>query len=115
MTGGGVRSTGAPDIRSLYPLCLSNEMHRNGYIDGYAPCYLTMSSRPPSERVIDAVAETTERDPTELPPLYDTLDPDALDALLRTGFDGTVSFTFAGCSVTVGDDGEIRVEEAAPA
>jgi hypothetical protein len=41
-------------------------------------------SDPASSRVLRAVAEATETDPADLPPLYDVIDPDALDAV----FDG---------------------------
>lgn len=62
----------------------------------------------PSEQVLDAVAAATGRAPDRLPPLYDVLDPDALDALLdaRADADGsrppiTVEFRYEGCDVTV--------------
>jgi hypothetical protein len=68
-----------------------------------------------SERVIDAVADATDSDPTDVGPLYHVVDPDALDRLFapthrgacRTGH---VQFTFGGCEVTVRADGEIEVE-----
>jgi hypothetical protein len=67
-------------------------------------------ARQPSERVIDAVAETTGKDPTEMQRLYDIIDPDALDRLYRT--DGPhqsrevhTTFQFEGCTVTVDADG----------
>lgn len=40
------------------------------------------SGEPPSVRVVEAIAEAEGVDPAALePPLYDVLDPDALDAL----------------------------------
>lgn len=39
----------------------------------------------PSERVVETVAEATATDPLELEPLYDVIDPDALDRLFRPG------------------------------
>lgn len=50
------------------------------------------------------------------PPLYDVLDPDALDALFRdvdgTRRTGEVSFEYCGCHVTVASDGRVLVEDA---
>ncbi len=37
----------------------------------------------PSTAIVTAVASVLERDPLELPPLYETVDPDALDSLLQ--------------------------------
>jgi hypothetical protein len=65
-----------------------------------------------SEVVIEAVAAATGRDPMELPPLYRTVDPEAVDALFG-GADGDperdvfLSFTYAGAAVTVDDGGEL--------
>lgn len=71
-----------------------------------------------SEGVIRAVASVLERKPTPdgktdvadgheaLEPLYDTIDPDALDALFQTRKEtrqpsGEVEFMYSGCAVTV--------------
>lgn len=63
-----------------------------------------------SERVVEAVSARTRTDPLELPPLYDVLDPDALDALLATLSDGEVSFPYAGYVVTVESSGAVHVD-----
>lgn len=75
-----------------------------------------VAERSASQRVIEAVAETTGNDPTEVGPLYHVVDPDALDHLFastpgsgRTG--GRIEFTFAGCDVVVGADGSVEVSE----
>ncbi|WP_239641822.1 HalOD1 output domain-containing protein [Haloterrigena salina] len=34
--------------------------------------------------IVDRVAEMEEQDPLDLPPLYDTVDPDALDRLAES-------------------------------
>ncbi|WP_123537249.1 HalOD1 output domain-containing protein [Halosimplex salinum] len=70
----------------------------------------------PSLAVVSAVADVTGNEPTELDPLYWTVDPDALDALFetdpagphRTG--GQVNFTFHGCDVVVHEDRKVVVE-----
>ncbi|WP_276253144.1 HalOD1 output domain-containing protein [Halomontanus rarus] len=59
--------------------------------------------------VVRAVASKTETDPAALPPLYDWIDPDALDALFapsRTNDrrEGTIEFTYDGSLVTISFD-----------
>jgi len=60
---------------------------------------------PPSTAVVATLAELMDADPVELEPLYSTLDPDALDALVRvrTGTVGDiqVSFTHEEHAITV--------------
>lgn len=62
-----------------------------------------------SSTVVMAVADATDTSPFELPPLYDSIDPDALDELFQSSGDGRsrsgihVTFTMAGCTVTVAD------------
>ncbi|MFP9190175.1 HalOD1 output domain-containing protein [Natronosalvus vescus] len=69
----------------------------------------------PSEAVVIAVAAATGKTaaptaerPEALPPLYDAIDPEALDALFSsTGTrsrECTIAFTYEGCSVVVEDD-----------
>jgi len=62
-----------------------------------------------SMTVIDAVSAVSGTDPAELPPLYDAIDPDALDSLFTAQTEGRVSFEFAGMPVTVHATGEVRV------
>lgn len=69
----------------------------------------------PSAAVVETMAAVVDSDPTEIGPLYDSIDPDALDTLFReTGSspmcdDGYVSFTFADHSVAVHADGDVIV------
>jgi hypothetical protein len=70
-----------------------------------------------STTVISAVADATGVQPLDLPPLYETIDPDTLDSLFRQttesgGVPDHIAFTHAGCTVTVHDDGTVIVEEA---
>jgi hypothetical protein len=65
----------------------------------------------PSVAVVEAVAATIGRDPTEMTPLQRTVDVDALDSLLDGG-DGSpvsVSFEYQGLPVTVDGDGGVTV------
>lgn len=59
--------------------------------------------------IVEKVAATKDTDPIELDPLYAAVDPDALNALYRDGFDGRVEFRYAGCTVVVDGEGEVRV------
>lgn len=65
----------------------------------------------PSGGAVEAVAAATNREPTELPPLAHTIDPDALNALLDSTDDGDVraTFTYAGVEVRVDSDGTAQV------
>jgi hypothetical protein len=62
-----------------------------------------------SERVVWRVAAAADSDPSVLPPLYDYIEPDALDALVSNMADGEVAFTYAGYDVTVDSDGTVTV------
>jgi len=72
----------------------------------------------PSRAVIETVAAHQGVEPTDLEvPLFEAIDPDALDELL--GADGReyappieVEFTYDGYHVTVGSDGSIDVTPA---
>lgn len=72
----------------------------------------------PSAAVVEMVAIARDRVPSALEPLYEAVDPEALDLLLRRDGDpgnvaeATVSFTYAGYDVTVGSDGELTVTPA---
>lgn len=67
-----------------------------------------------SEEVIRSVADAKGIEPTELPPLYDTLDPDALDSVFAASsvVRGKVIFEYEGFLVTVTDDDQVVVEES---
>ncbi|WP_167768636.1 HalOD1 output domain-containing protein [Haloarcula amylovorans] len=64
-----------------------------------------------SERIVQRVATTTNSDVVELPPLYDSIDPDALDMTVKEMSGGAISFKYAGHEVTVTHGGAIRLEE----
>lgn len=64
-----------------------------------------------SHSVVERIAAIRGIDQAELAPLYDTIDPDALDALYEKDFDGSIAFRHAGCRVIVDGDGRVRVSE----
>lgn len=72
---------------------------------------MTAMSSPITERLIEQVAETTGTDPLELPSLYETIDPDALNTAVATMTGGSISFRYAGHDVTVYSTGRIALTE----
>lgn len=62
-------------------------------------------------QVVQEVASAMNAEPLELPPLYEAIDPDALEGLVETMTDGEVSFTYRGHKVTVSHDGTVDVDE----
>ncbi len=65
----------------------------------------------PSTAVVEAVARARSVDQTELPPLNDHVDPDALDRLLRGTSSVQVSFQYDDAEVFVTSDGAIEVSD----
>lgn len=71
-----------------------------------------------SRKVVDAIAEAEGVDPIELPPLFNVIDPDALEALYspsghgpaRDG--GWIVFPYYGYEVLVTCEGDVRIREA---
>lgn len=65
---------------------------------------------PLSTAVTEAVRAGSETALTDLPPLYDAIDPDALNAMFSgRGTDGWVKFRYAGHVVTVHADRTVEV------
>jgi hypothetical protein len=65
---------------------------------------------PVSVTVVEAIAEERDTDPLEIEPLWNSVDPEALDRLFTAAngdADLSVSFTVDDCLVTVQDDGSI--------
>lgn len=71
-----------------------------------------------TEAVVSAVAEAKKSDPLSLDPLYDAVDPDALDALFESDrvapgdSQRRVSFTYCGCEVTVTSTSDVHVSSS---
>ena len=68
----------------------------------------------PSEAIVTAVAAVANVDPLELSPLYEVVEPGALDTLVehahRTGAGAhQVWFTYEGFDVGIRTDGQIRI------
>lgn len=63
--------------------------------------------------VVAAVSEATGVETDSLDPLYTVVEPDVLRSLCQTrpGVEGHVTFTWAGCEVTVHSDRRVLVRE----
>lgn len=68
----------------------------------------------PSLAIIDALAELQAAAPTSLDALYNSIEPEALDRLLRheKGDQIMVAFRRGDHVITVRDDGEIQIRDA---
>ncbi len=67
-----------------------------------------------STEIVQRVATVTGREVTQLPPLYETIDPEALDAVIDSATTDESSlalrFAYSGCQVLVDGSGTVRVE-----
>ena len=74
-----------------------------------------MDSPSPSAAVIEAVAARKGLEPSKLePPLYEVVDPAALDRVVTDSPTGDsppvcITFSYAGCEVVVDHDGSVRL------
>lgn len=69
---------------------------------------------PPSMAVIAALSEVLDVDPTQMAPLHESVDTDALDALLRgQRGDDSVTFTHMGRTITLYNSSVVAVGQAA--
>ena len=103
-----VKSQGEVVVQSVQPD--GGSEHARSYADDESP----------SEAVIQAVAAVKGVDPLSLEPLYDAIDPDALDALVTGSTDGSagelrVSFRFDEVGVEVFNDRRVVVNTYATA
>lgn len=65
----------------------------------------------PSEAIVLEIAERTHMNPIDLPPLYERIDPEALDRLVQGQSSFRVTFEYTGYDVTVSEDGCITICE----
>jgi len=66
--------------------------------------------------IVSGVATRTGRGVTDLPPLYDVVDPEALEQVFaspprsrRRSNDKRIVFTYAGCEIVIDGDDELMV------
>ena len=97
---------------------VGNESNEWNFAERFHPS-ASAGGTEPSMAVVNAVASATKSDPIDLPPLYDAIEPDALDALFAdtgrfaSSRSGSVAFEYAGCLVTVSGDGSVSAERFA--
>lgn len=83
--------------------------------DGTVQAEFDWDSVEPSTAVVETISVAANADPSTIKPLYGSIDPDALDELVRSNRTGsadtatTVSFTFAGHEVTLYSNGTVVV------
>lgn len=67
-----------------------------------------------SMKVVERVAAVTDRTVTELPPLHETIDPEALDDVIDSATPDESSlecrFTYSGCRISITGSGAIHIE-----
>lgn len=63
-----------------------------------------------SQKVVRAVAQEKGMSETEIPPLYEAIDPDALNTLFKQSRQGQLSFDYSGYVVTVWNDGDVLLQ-----
>ena len=69
---------------------------------------------PVSVKVVRRVAAVTDQEVAQLPPLYDAVDPEALDSLLESVANPSsleIRITYAGRRVIIDGRGAVSVEE----
>lgn len=70
----------------------------------------TVSDRDVCFEIINHIAELEDTSPGDLPPLYEVVDPDHLDALLDS--DGVqIVFSYCGYQITLTSEGVQRITE----
>lgn len=90
--------------------------------NSYRSQYESRTDESLSTAVVKAVAEFLDTPPTDLDPLYEVVDPvvlnqayEAINTFPDTEEDGSTTFTYSGCEVTVLWNGIIEVQsEATP-
>jgi len=67
---------------------------------------------PVTEEILESVSRELESDPLDLPPIYQAIDPEALEDAIASSESNTlrVAFQYAGCEVLVTGCGSVTVE-----
>ncbi|WP_458204795.1 HalOD1 output domain-containing protein [Haladaptatus sp. NG-SE-30] len=92
----------------------TSDFHTMHYPAGGAALQETTTSyEPVAETVIETISEVSGTDPTEIPPLYESIDPDALDDLFDRSSPESVPirvrFQHDGYEVVVEREGTVTV------
>ncbi len=65
----------------------------------------------PSVTVVMGVAEREQTSPLEIEPLYETIDPDALNGLFPNDGSVRITFEYIGYTITVHGNGHIEIRD----
>lgn len=95
---------------------MSQVTRQTGPTDGEIATTKVPDGRPIGEVVVETVARVEGVRPDELAPLYDSLDPDALDSLYAPAIDPEqalcVTFAYAGYEVVIEDGDVVTVRQS---
>ena len=76
--------------------------------------HVLVDNCPASHTIITTLSDELGIDPLEMQPLYEVVDPDALDALFSSvsdrGTSVTVTFEYCGHAVTVTSEGTVTIQ-----
>ncbi|ELY61186.1 HalOD1 output domain-containing protein [Natronolimnohabitans innermongolicus] len=77
--------------------------------------YTFSAEKSPTMAVVESVAAVSNTEPTELPPLYDAINPDALDSLFESSETRDlstvrVSFPYNGYDIAIQGGSNLTVE-----
>lgn len=106
-----------PLLSSLSNIMVDSNEPRDDVSDGRTEArhvhYDPASDAEVSELLVTAIADIDHTDPLKLEPLYETVDPDALDDFVESDtlhdVGGYISFVFAGYDVRVHASGLIEI------
>jgi hypothetical protein len=91
-------------------------IHYDEQLDTYRVQYDWTDPTPLTTTIVEMIGTISETPADDLTPLYETIDPDALEELLAPGGDSPsaagIWFHYAGYRVTVRGEGEIEVTPA---
>lgn len=65
-----------------------------------------------SHRIIESIAEQEGMDPIDLPPLYDSVDPESLNELIRSTGQGVIAFNYENYRVIINSDNRVQVTQS---
>lgn len=92
--------------------CSIND-ERQGDVDSHQAFY-DWRETTPTEAIVSEVARVGDRDPLDLEPLYESVNPATFDALLDASRnnDLRIGFEYEGVHITVEKTGRVTVEPA---
>lgn len=67
------------------------------------------NTAPISEQVVQRMERATGLNPGEMPPLYDSIDPDALDTLVTRMADGEIRFRYIDHWIVITSSGDVQI------